>query len=156
MPRRYKVGQGGVCQEGANLRIELRGGDGNKFGNVFVTNKAGCWGPVCEDSWDEYDANVTCKQLGYYQGFPSIGSAFGKIPHTASMKQVQCDGTEDKLQDWQSTRIWLDNCSKSSGAGVFCVTKDEDENSVYLLGGDGASTGNIYTFNKEVLSEHSG
>ena len=41
--------------------VELRGGDGQSTGNVFVTNREGYFGPVCDDNWDDDDATTVCR-----------------------------------------------------------------------------------------------
>ena len=43
-------------------------------GTVEV-NRYGFWGPVCNSSWDDRDANATCHGLGYVHGIPYYGSA---------------------------------------------------------------------------------
>lgn len=42
-------------------KIELKGGSSPIEGNVFVNGK-----PVCDDLWDDDDATVACRMLGYY------------------------------------------------------------------------------------------
>ena len=41
--------------------LELVGGNEISSGNVFGNNSAGYFGPVCDDSWDNNDAIVTCR-----------------------------------------------------------------------------------------------
>ena len=41
-------------------------GDNNKSGLIQVLTKDGQWIPVCDDYWTDNDANVACKQLGYF------------------------------------------------------------------------------------------
>ena len=57
-------GAGVICQSGNS--VELQGGDGSSTGNVFVVNNNGFYGPVCDDSWGDEDANTVCRS-GLYK-----------------------------------------------------------------------------------------
>ena len=41
--------------------IELVGGNEISSGNVYANNSVGFFGPVCDDSWDDTDAQVVCR-----------------------------------------------------------------------------------------------
>ena len=59
-----------MCNDGD---IQLVNGD-ERNGTVQVCI-GGVWGTVCDDRWDDADASVVCRQLG----FPSEGTVVSRI-----------------------------------------------------------------------------
>jgi len=110
--------------EGAGVRclpVTLVGGNGYSTGNVFVTNSAGFYGPVCDDSWTQEDAAVACRSLGFsgHSAVATTESEFGYVPDTFAMDDVGCRGLEARLED--CSHSLTDDCGAHEGAGVRCL-----------------------------------
>ncbi len=82
----------------------------------------GEWGTICSNSWDEADANVACRQLGFgradrFAGIPvSFGPGTGKI----WMDDLSCTGSEGRLTECTFAGFGNNDCSHSEDVGLFC------------------------------------
>ncbi|XP_078503458.1 soluble scavenger receptor cysteine-rich domain-containing protein SSC5D-like [Lissotriton helveticus] len=102
-------------------QIRLVNGPSLCAGRVEVRHN-GVWGKVCDDSWDQKDASVVCRQLGCgaVQNYQYI-SSFGISPLPVLMSNVQCQGDESAL--WKcAQRGWnVNTCPTGRNAGVTCA-----------------------------------
>ena len=100
--------------------LRLTGGHDESEGNLLVFHD-GQWGGVCDDEWDEYDARVACKQLGY-PGSVGItnGGLFGYTPSQIWMDNIYCYGTEERLEDCRFEGWGVHDCDRTEAAGVRC------------------------------------
>ena len=97
------------------------------------------WGTICLDYWDNNDATVACRQLGYlHQGFIyliSIGFIYtfiGAVAITSSryssdMKpfhiiDLNCNGTEENVFNCSHNQVTQHSCSQSyDDARIRCL-----------------------------------
>ena len=104
-----------------DIAIKLVGGRSNNEGRVKVYYN-GEWGTVCDDGWDDTDADVVCRQLGFGSSGTAIGSAgFGQGSGPIWLDGVTCNGSEPILARCGHLGINVTrSCNHAKDAGVRC------------------------------------
>ena len=103
------------------IAIRLVGGRSNNEGRLEV-HYNGEWGTVCDDGWDDTDAGVVCRQLGFGSSGTAIGlAAFGQGSGSILLDKVSCNGNELFLAVCSHLGINVTrSCSHAEDAGVMC------------------------------------
>ncbi|KAL3968213.1 chondroitin 6-sulfotransferase 7 [Sarotherodon galilaeus] len=78
------------------------------------------WSSVCEDDFDQQDAEVVCRELGC--GPPSLlqGALYGEVEAPVWSREFQCGGHESALLDCRSSGSVRSSCSPGKAAGLTC------------------------------------
>ena len=82
----------------------------------------GEWGTVCDDGWDDTDAGVVCRQLGFGSSGTAIESAgFGQGSGPILLDSVTCTSDESTLASCGHSGIGVTrNCTHLEDASVVC------------------------------------
>ena len=92
-------------------RVELRPASG------------GSWGTICDDDFDEEEASVICKMLGYPYGInvPNPIAYFGwSDGGPIYMDDLHCVGDETSILDCEYRGWGKSDCGHSRDAGIGC------------------------------------
>ncbi|XP_070175997.1 CD5 antigen-like [Littorina saxatilis] len=87
----------------------------------------GTWGTICDSAWDDQDARVVCRQLGYD---PSGATAYRSATFNAGsgpiyLTALQCVGRETDILSCPKTSPFKQvSCSHRDDAGVACPSID--------------------------------
>ena len=120
--------------------MRLVDGPGPSAGRVEVYY-SGEWGTVCDDAFDNADARVVCRMLGYHDGL-DFSNRYGAGSGRIWLDEVQCTGTEASIADcrhrgWGVVHSWFrHNCGHSEDVSVSCIA-------VRLVGGPSALEGRL-------------
>lgn len=97
--------------------VRLVGGPTENTGRVEVKFR-GEWGTVCDDEFDERDAHVVCRQLGYsgMNGILRLGHGTGNI----WLDNLQCNGDEEALVFCPHNGYATHNCFHGEDVAVNC------------------------------------
>ena len=105
--------------------------DGNTPNEGFIEIKGsnGIWGGICDDSWDQLDADVVCRMLGYPSSVKvyTQSSPFGHGTGSFVLDDLNCVGTEISVFNCACPHPMPEgnhNCGNSEWAGVKCKTGD--------------------------------
>ena len=80
----------------------------------------GVWGTICDDGWDDIDATVVCRELGFLNGtVAEVLLAISQGP--VWLNQVDCLGNESEILHCPHNGIGnVGNCSHDQDAAVQC------------------------------------
>uniref|UniRef100_A0A1X7V0V9 SRCR domain-containing protein n=1 Tax=Amphimedon queenslandica TaxID=400682 RepID=A0A1X7V0V9_AMPQE len=134
-----------------NGDIQLRGDlRYNMFGRIEICLNE-TWGTICDDNWDDNDASVLCRQLGFsYYGAISKTSFYNEslLPHT--IFDVNCDGSESSIFDclYSTEASIYSECNFYEDASVICqdinvAHANCTDYDVQLVGGTTANEGKV-------------
>ncbi|XP_063595019.1 uncharacterized protein LOC134771996 isoform X1 [Penaeus indicus] len=109
---------GVLCSD--QLELRLTGGPTKSQGRVEV-NLAGKWGTVCDDDFDDYDAKVVCRMLGYQGDAVAHKNArFGRGSGPVWLDSLDCTGEESDLRLCKKSPPGASDCVHSEDAAVSC------------------------------------
>ncbi|NXF96623.1 NETR protein, partial [Eubucco bourcierii] len=81
----------------------------------------GKWGTICDDQWDDQDAEVVCRQLGLSGNPKALSWAhYGKGSGPILLDEVECSGNELSLDQCKKSDWGQQNCDHIEDAGVSC------------------------------------
>ena len=118
----FLLGLLSVAARGASdgdLRIE--DGPSGSHGRLEIFHD-GEWGGVCDDDFDDTDAGVACRELGYTWGVDSTSSLYLLLPSEMSfwLANVACTGSESHLTECAHPGWGGYQCRDFEAATVSC------------------------------------
>ncbi|XP_068435923.1 scavenger receptor cysteine-rich type 1 protein M130-like [Clinocottus analis] len=128
---------GGSCTlKKAADSVRLVNGTSQCSGRLEVRSNQ-WWSSVCEDGFDQQDAEVVCRELGC--GDPSVlrGALYGEVEAPMWTKEFQCGGHESALLDCRSSGSERNTCSPGEAVGLTCSEP------VRVEGGDSRCAGTL-------------
>uniref|UniRef100_A0AAX7TW73 Neurotrypsin n=1 Tax=Astatotilapia calliptera TaxID=8154 RepID=A0AAX7TW73_ASTCA len=100
--------------------VRLVAGETRREGRVEVFVN-GQWGSVCDDGWNDVNAAVVCRQLGFTGVAKARSMAyFGEGQGPIHLDNVRCSGTETSLGQCPAEGQEGHDCHHSEDAGVIC------------------------------------
>ncbi|KAM6911502.1 scavenger receptor cysteine-rich type 1 protein M130-like [Lycodopsis pacificus] len=99
-------------------RLEVKSNQSNQSNQSDQSNQ--WWSSVCEDDFDQQDAEVVCRELDC--GAPSVlqGALYGEVEAPMWTKEFQCGGRESALLDCRSSGSDRNTCSPGKAVGLTC------------------------------------
>ncbi|XP_063271464.1 neurotrypsin [Prinia subflava] len=124
--------------------IRLAGGSSAHEGRVEVYH-GGQWGTVCDDQWDDADAEVVCRQLGLGGVAKAWSQAyFGEGSGPVLLDEVRCTGNELSIEQCPKSSWREHNCGHREDAGVSCTPLTDG--ALRLAGGRGSHEGRLEVY----------
>ena len=109
------------------LPLDIRLVDGSSYleGRLEVFYN-GSWGTVCNDEWDEKDAQVVCRSMGFGDVDKDMQMTFfGEGSGEILLTDVRCTGSELDIFDCSGSDMELGVCEHSKDVGMKCTGENE-------------------------------
>ncbi len=101
------------------LHVRLVDGSAVYEGRLEVQLEDGSWGTVCDDTFDDINAAVVCRQLGMTGGVARSNATYGPGTLPIVMADTYCLGTESTLGKCSYSS--KHTCTHSNDVGVQCT-----------------------------------
>ena len=75
---------------------------------------------ICDDNFDDREAIVICKMLGFNYGIARKGAYFGRGTGKIELDDLKCDGEEKNIYHCGHNGRYRHNCNHGKDAGVEC------------------------------------
>uniref|UniRef100_A0A1X7U210 SRCR domain-containing protein n=1 Tax=Amphimedon queenslandica TaxID=400682 RepID=A0A1X7U210_AMPQE len=136
------------CVNGTVRLYSESGSYFRRYGRVQVCiNNA--WGTVCDHFWDEQDASVVCKMLGYSSyGASALTDTFTEGVWYVHINDLNCTGNESSIWDCPMNSLSSYSCGSYDDAAVVCqlpnvINSDCTTNELRLTGGENKYEGRV-------------
>eukprot|EP00298_Acanthocystis_sp_HF-20_P017421 c21743_g1_i4.p1 GENE.c21743_g1_i4~~c21743_g1_i4.p1 ORF type:complete len:653 (+),score=316.75 c21743_g1_i4:168-2126(+) len=131
---------------GSSETVRLVGGADSSSGRVEVFHNQE-WGTICDDHFEDIDADVVCRQRGFYGAFRSyrVGGGLGNI----WLDEVLCTGNEITIEQCGSNGWGIHDCVHVEDIGVDCISFQDTSSpheTIRLVGGEDSSSGRVEIF----------
>ena len=102
----------------ADIRLD---NDSNEHEGRVEIMYQGIWGTICDDGWNDIDATVVCRELGFLNGIKRRQPKFNSGSSPVWLNNVGCLGSERRLSYCRHNGVGnVGNCSHAQDAGVQC------------------------------------
>ena len=79
------------------------------------------WATVCDDGWDNTDASVVCRQLGFNTtGIPVNSGGFGEGSGLILLAGTNCSRSQSHILNCPHNGFQNNDCLHDEDAGVRC------------------------------------
>nr|XP_045609884.1 uncharacterized protein LOC123765380 [Procambarus clarkii] len=109
---------GVLCSD--EIEVRLSNGPTVNSGRVEV-KLSGQWGTICDDDFDDYEAKVICRMLGYHGDAVAHKAArYGQGTGPVWLDSMDCLGTETDLKQCKKSQPGASDCAHAEDASVTC------------------------------------
>ncbi|XP_064180976.1 deleted in malignant brain tumors 1 protein-like isoform X5 [Anguilla rostrata] len=135
---------GVICSAPAPRKFRLVGGADLCSGRVEM-HHGSSWGTVCDADFDQWDAEIVCRELGC--GVPKElrgAAAFGEGEGPVWAEEIQCSGNESHIYFCPKAPSQNESCSHGNDVGLVCSGSED----VRLVNGSSPCAGRVEVYHQ--------